>query len=89
MNQIKNIEVKFKCFDFPKEQQIKVINVKSEWRIGKVKGLVRQAYRINPSYFIELTLKGEILPNDKLINELVFSPEKDSIKVMVSNPNKI
>ena len=89
MKQIETIDIKFKCFDFPKDQQIKVINVKSDWRIGKVKGLVRQAYRINPSYFIELTLKGEILPNDKLIDELDFSPEKDSIKVMVSNPNKI
>ena len=89
MKPIESIDVKFKCFDFPKDQQIKIINVKSDWRIGKVKGLVRKAYRVNPSYSIELTLKGEILPNDILIDGLIFQPQKDIIKVMVSNPNKI
>ncbi|NVM03562.1 MAG: hypothetical protein HWN67_14630 [Candidatus Helarchaeota archaeon] len=89
MKAFDSFDLKFKCFDFPKDQQIKVILVKGDWRIGKVKGLVRKAYRINPSYTIELTLKGEILPNDKLVDGLDFNPEQDSIKVMVSNPNKI
>ncbi len=89
MKPFDEFDVKFKCFDFPKDQQIKIINVKSNWRIGKVKGLVRKVYRINPSYTIELTFKGEILPNDRLIETLTFLPEQDIIKVMVSNPNKI
>ncbi|MHA1385810.1 MAG: hypothetical protein ACTSR3_18825 [Candidatus Helarchaeota archaeon] len=89
MNSIKEIKVKFKCYDFPKDQQVKMIPIKSGWRIGKVKGLVRKAYRINPSFTIELTLRGEILTNDKLVEGLVFNPEHETIKVMVSNPNKI
>ena len=89
MNNLKAIDpmnIKFKCFDFPKDQQIKVISVQRGWRIGKVKGLIRQEYRINPSYNIELTLKGNILNNDKIVEEITLNPEKDIIKVIISSP---
>lgn len=89
MKSLDSIELKFKCFDFPKEHQVKIISVKPSWRIGKVKGLVREVYRINPSYTIELTLRGEILTNDKLVEALVISSERDTIKVIVSNLEKI
>ncbi|MHA1376791.1 MAG: hypothetical protein ACTSRG_00235 [Candidatus Helarchaeota archaeon] len=89
MKSIEEINIKFKCYDFPKDQQIKIIAAKPGWRIGKIKGLVRKKFRINPSFTIELTLRGEILSNNQLIEGLVFNPERETIKVIVSNLDKI
>lgn len=83
------IKIKFKCSDFPKDKQKRIIIAKSTWRVGKLKGLVREAYHINPSYAIQLSLKGEILSDDRIIGELDLNTEKDSIKVMIISTNKM
>ncbi len=73
------MKVNFIFREAPKDEQHKVLVLEKKWSIAKVKGIVRQEYKINKLYTIQLLLDGKPLHPKKILQDVL----KDGAEVQV------
>ena len=70
MDALKPVRVKFKLEDKVIEELIE-----KQWSIGKIKGIIRKKFKINPYYMFQLLYEGRILENELKFKDIGYKQE--------------
>jgi len=46
--------------------------IETNWTIGKIKGKIRELFKINPYYILEFLYNGQILENSRQFSEIGY-----------------
>ncbi|MBA7515202.1 hypothetical protein ES705_07241 [subsurface metagenome] len=78
----KSRQYRFRLAGVPPDQAIKLIMINIEQGGEDIKKTIKQEYKLNPIFAIQLIFKGKLLPENINLRKIVIHPEKDIITIM-------